>query len=175
MNYLTKKHIHIYIFYGSQTGYAESVAQELKKQIVRKVKPIHLDIDMLNNFFEYDIVNQPGDSFTIILLSTTGDGEFPDNAEQFFKRLRKQKPDLHTMEYCLLGFGDSNYNSFCHSSKVLLRMLKRLGATTFIDTQYNDDSTQSTEMIDAWMERVIEYLSNYKHTVWEWFIQSMAG
>ena len=174
MNYLTKKHIHIYIFYGSQTGYAESVAQELKKQIVRKVKPIQLDIDILNNFFDYDISNQPGDSFTIILLSTTGDGEFPDNAEQFFKRLRKQKPDLHTTQYCLLGFGDSNYNSFCHSSKVLSRMLKRLGATTFIDTKYNDDSINSTEMIDTWMERVIEYLSNYKHSVWDWFIHSMT-
>lgn len=39
-NFLTKKNISIFIFYGSQTGYAESVAKHLHKEIREKIKPI---------------------------------------------------------------------------------------------------------------------------------------
>ena len=77
MSYFTKKNISIYIFYGSQTDYAKSVAYELNKKIINKVRPMNINIDILNNFLNYKIHK---DDFTIILLSTTGDGEFPDNS-----------------------------------------------------------------------------------------------
>ena len=172
MDFLTKKFINVYIFFGSQTGFSESVAHELKKQIKQKVKPIHLKIDILNNLFEYDIEK---DDFTIILLSTTGDGEFPDNAYKIFKMLRKNKKELNNINYCLLGFGDSNYNSFCHSSKILDRLLKKKNATKFIETVFNDGSVSSNEVIDDWMEAVVLYLKNYKNTLFDWFIKSMTG
>ena len=102
MDYFTKKNIRIYIFFGSQTGYSKSVAYELNKKIINKVRPMNINIDILNNFFNYNINK---DDFTIILLSTTGDGEFPDNSNKIFKSLRKNKPRLDNINYCLLGFG----------------------------------------------------------------------
>ena len=173
MSYFTKKNISIYIFYGSQTDYAKSVVYELNKKIINKVRPMNINIDILNNFLNYKIHK---DDFTIILLSTTGDGEFPDNSNKIFKSLRKNKTlDLDNINYCLLGFGDSNYNSFCHSSKVLDRLLKKRKAIKFIETEFNDDSLNSNKTIDAWMEKVILYLQNYKSTLFNWFINSMTG
>ena len=172
MNYYTKKNISIYIFFGSQTGYSKSVAYELNKKIINRVRPMNINIDILNNFLNYNIKQ---DDFTIILLSTTGDGEFPDNSNKIFKSLRKNKTlDLDNINYCLLGFGDSNYNSFCHSSKVLDRLLKKRKAIKFIETEFNDDSLNSNKTIDAWMEKVVLYLQNYKNTLFDWFINSMT-
>ena len=172
MDYFTKKNISVYIFFGSQTGYSKSVAYELNKKIINRVRPMNINIDILNNFLNYNIKQ---DDFTIILLSTTGDGEFPDNSNKIFKSLRKNKTlDLDNINYCLLGFGDSNYNSFCHSSKVLDRLLKKRKAIKFIETEFNDDSLNSNKTIDAWMEKVVLYLQNYKNTLFDWFINSMT-
>lgn len=171
MNYFTKKNISIFIFYGSQTGYSKSVAFELKNIIIKKVRPISINIDILNNLLDYEISK---DDFTIILLSTTGDGEFPDNANTIFKILRKNKQDLDNINYCLLGFGDSNYNSFCHSSKVFDKLLKSKNAIKFLETEFNDDTINSTELIDNWLKKVVNYLKKYKNTLFEWFIQSMT-
>ena len=172
MNYYTKKNISVYIFFGSQTGYSKSVAYELNKKIINRVRPMNINIDILNNFLNYNIKQ---DDFTIILLSTTGDGEFPDNSIKIFKSMRKNKTlNLANINYCLFGFGDSNYNSFCHSSKVLDKLLKKKNAVKFIETEFNDDSLNSNNTIDNWMEKVVIYLQNYKNTLFDWFINSMT-
>ena len=92
-----------------------------------------------------------------------------------FKSLRKNKNCLDNINYCLLGFGDTNYNSFCHSSKILDRLLKRRNATKFIETQFNDESFNSNETINNWINEVVLYLKNYKNTLFDWFINSMSG
>tara|TARA_B110000977_G_scaffold136366_1_gene173275 strand:+ start:1270 stop:1419 length:150 start_codon:yes stop_codon:yes gene_type:complete len=48
MDYFTKKNISIYIFFGSQSGYSESVAYELNKKIINKVRPMNINIDILH-------------------------------------------------------------------------------------------------------------------------------
>jgi len=172
MNFINKKYFSIHIFFGSQTGYTESIALHLKEKIMKEVKPITIHIDILNHLLNYTISK---DDFTIFLLSTTGDGEFPENSETLYKILRKNKEiDLSHIHYCLLGLGDSNYNSFCHSSKILDRLLKRKNATKFLKTCFNDDCVQSNETIDKWMTNVITHLNDYKITLWKWFVQSMT-
>jgi methionine synthase reductase len=169
--FLSKKNITIYIFYGSETGYAESVAQYLHKEINKKVKPSTLEIDILNNLFTYDI---QAEDFVIILLSTTGDGEFPDNAMDIYKHLRKFKGTLENINYCLIGFGDSNYKSYCHSSKVLERRLKRFKSTQFMETIFNDDAIDGNDTINKWIKNIIDYLLQHKTSLISWFLQSIT-
>ena len=169
-NFLTKKNISIFIFYGSQTGYAESVAKHLHKEIGEKIKPIKNEIDVLNNFLSHKIHK---DDFVIILLSTTGDGDFPDNAEKLYKTIRRGKePRLDHINYALLGFGDSNYRSFCASSKVLDRRFMKLGATKFMDTVFNDEAIYNS--VDDWLENIVKFLREFKKSVVSWFIDSMT-
>lgn len=170
-SFLTKKNITIYIFYGSQTGYAESVAKNLHEQIKKIIKPITLEISPLNNLFTYNITKE---DFVIILLSTTGDGEFPDNAVNTYRYLRKYKGTLENISYTLLGFGDSNYKSFCHCLKVLERRLKRFKATQFMPTTFNDEATNGTDVIDKWIRDIMDYLKNHKVTLMSWFLKSIT-
>lgn len=163
MNFITNAYFSIHIFFGSQTGYTESIALCLKEKIRTQVKPTTLHMDVLNNFFKYTITK---DDFTIFLLSTTGDGEFPENSGKLYKILRKNKEiDLSNIHYCLFGLGDSNYNSFCHAAKILDRLLKRKKATSFLATCSNDDSIQSNETIDNWMINVITHLKEYQSSI----------
>jgi sulfite reductase alpha subunit-like flavoprotein len=170
-SFLTKKNITIYIFYGSQTGYAESVAKNLHEQIKTIIKPIFLEISPLNNLFTYNIQKE---DFVIILLSTTGDGEFPDNAINIYKYLRKFKGTIENISYTLFGFGDSNYRSYCHSSKILERRLKRFKATQFMPTTFNDEATNGTDVINKWIEDIINYFKNHKVTLMSWFLKSIT-
>ena len=43
-DFLTKKFFNIYIFYGSQNGYAKSVAEHLYTKIKNDIKPFKLKI-----------------------------------------------------------------------------------------------------------------------------------
>jgi len=170
--FLTKKFFSVYIFYGSQHGYAESVARHLYTQIKKDINPFVLKIAELNDILSYKIHK---DDFVIILLSTTGDGEFPDNSIKLYRFLRKHKDKMDNINYSLLGFGDSNYRSFCHSSKVLDRRLHRLGATKFKETVFNDDAINDSEIIDKWIDDMIVYLKNYKSSMIKWFVKSMSN
>mgnify|MGYP003389198461 FL=1 len=169
--FLSKKNITIYIFYGSETGYSESVANYLYKDINKQVKPLILEISILNKLFTFDIQVE---DFVIILLSTTGDGEFPDNAIDIYKYLRKFKGTLENINYCLIGFGDSNYKSYCHSSKVLERRFRRFKAKQFMKTVFNDDAIDGNDTIDKWIKNVIDYLLQHKTSLLSWFLQSMT-
>ena len=80
---------------------------------------------------------------------------------------------LENITYSLVGFGDSNYKSYCHSSKILERRLKRFKATRFMPTIFNDDAIDGTDTINKWIDDIIDYLKNHKVTLMSWFLKSI--
>ena len=95
-DFLKEKKITILIAYGSETGHSKSVAEVLFKKLDKFnifIKPLNnLDI---NDFTKYD--------YYVFLLSTTGDGDFPQNSEIFWKKFKKYK-ELISINYSLIGF-----------------------------------------------------------------------
>lgn len=167
--YNTKKNFTVNIFYGSQLGFVESVAKHFEKEIKKNTKIKDINIDILDNFFNYVI--QEGD-LTFIFISTTGDGEFPDNAKLFSKKIRKEK-NLN-LKYSLFAFGDSNYRSFCHSGKITERMLKNSGGEKFLGTEYFDNAVDDNVKIEEWFEKNIDYINKYQKTIFDWFIENIT-
>jgi sulfite reductase alpha subunit-like flavoprotein len=52
------------------------------------------------------------------MCSSTGDGEPPENARLFWKKLRTfEGPELKGMNYTVLGLGNTNYSQFCNMGK----------------------------------------------------------
>ncbi len=147
------KHIKVLVTYGSQTGNVEAVSKILFNKINLQFKEIKemnaiTDIKQLD---EYDYV--------FFLVSTTGDGEFPDNSYKFWKLIKKYREPVN-FNYALIGFGDSNYRSFCHTSKCLSRVLKKLQAEEIFPLTKIDDATDNCEKIDKWIEDICLLLSD---------------
>ena len=107
----------------------------------------------------------------IIVTSTTGDGEQPENVIKFWRKLRPKTlgPDhLSHVTYTLLGLGDTNYNQFCNAPKALHRRLSELGARTFYAPDWADDGTGLEIVVEPWLEglwpALAEIASNNKQS-----------
>ena len=95
----------------------------------------------------------PG-TVAVLIASTTGNGDAPDNAERFwrFVRKRSQPSDLFAgVRYCVLGLGDTNYDKFCHVGKVLDGRLKEVGAERFYEMGCADEAMGLEHFVDPWL------------------------
>ncbi len=168
-NFFNKnKHMRILIVYASQLGNTEVIANILYKKIKMLYKDIH-ELNFIENIKlleEYD--------YTIFLISTTGDGEFPDNGKKFWKILRKYRKDL-LIKYFLVGFGDSNYNSFCHSAKCLDRRLKLLKAKEVMPMVLIDDAVYDVDNTKKWINDVSKKLFILENTIQSGYAKRMSN
>ncbi|KKD09134.1 diflavin oxidoreductase [Streptomyces sp. WM6386] len=69
-------------------------------------------------------------SHVIVVTSTYGEGEMPDNAGLFWEALQSDtSPRLEGVRYSVLGLGDRGYDDFCQAAKLIDTRLEQLGAT----------------------------------------------
>lgn len=125
------------ILYGSQTG----TAQDLAEQIWRESKRFHF-AGMVMPMDKYDVRGLIDEKFVVFVCSTTGQGDEPDNMKTFWKfLLRKSLPpnSLNTLNFAVLGLGDSSYEKFNFVAKRLNKRLQQLGANTMQSIGLCDD------------------------------------
>ncbi|WPJ96517.1 flavodoxin domain-containing protein [Coraliomargarita algicola] len=112
------------ILFGSQTGTAETLTKKLAKQLkAANCEPKVFDMSEVS----------PDDLKTIqhllLITSTYGEGEPPDNAQSFHSALMSDHaPKLTGLNYSVFGLGDSSYADFCKCSKQFDARLEALGA-----------------------------------------------
>ncbi|MFB9190968.1 assimilatory sulfite reductase (NADPH) flavoprotein subunit [Vibrio ostreicida] len=117
------------IIFASQTGNAKGVAEALEQDA--KAQGIAVE---LFDASDYKGKNFAKESHVIIVASTNGEGEAPDNAIELHEFLQSKKaPKLPNLHYAVIGLGDSSYEFFCQTGKDFDTFLSRLGATPFID------------------------------------------
>jgi len=161
------KNFKILVTYGSATGNAENISKILLEKLHKRFYNIEIkELNDVTDFLTFDYI--------IIILSTTGDGEYPDNARLFCKKLRKCRENkLEGVKIAMLGLGSTDYNNFCHASKCLDRILRRFKVKYFIDVEYADDATGLHVIVDPWIDKVLDLLFNEYNTIRNWFIKSM--
>lgn len=117
------------IIYASQTGNAKGVAEALEQEA--KAQGIEA---ALFDASDYKGKNLAKETHVIIVASTNGEGEAPDNAIELHEFLQSKKaPKLPNLKYGVIGLGDSSYEFFCQTGKDFDAYLAKQGATAFID------------------------------------------
>ena len=136
------------ILYGSQTGNAKGVAE----QYHNKLKADGLSAKLLN-MADYKPKNIKNESHVVIVVSTHGEGDAPDDAVQLHEFLGgKKAPKLDGLKYTVLGLGDSSYEFFCQTAKDFDERLAKLGATALLPRVDCDVDFESD--VDVWSNQV---------------------
>ncbi len=136
------------ILFGSQTGTAESLAKRLAKESEQRgFQPVLLPLD------EYEKAGLPDAKKLIIVSSTWGDGDPPENAVKFWSWLNSNEaPRFPHLDFAVLGLGDRNYSDFCGASKKFDVRLEELGGHRIIPRAECDVDYESTA--NRWIENL---------------------
>jgi sulfite reductase (NADPH) flavoprotein alpha-component len=141
------------ILYGSQTGTAEQFAKKIANESAQH--GFAARVLEANAFASVDLKTEER---LLIVTSTWGEGDPPDNATQFWTYLNSSEaPDLKHLSFSVLALGDKNYSDFCGAGKKFDERLEKLGARRIhprIDCDLDYEATAK-----GWMTAVLPKLS----------------
>ncbi|AKP33678.1 FMN-binding protein MioC [Yersinia aleksiciae] len=138
---------------GSTLGSAEYVAEHLAEKLEEAgftTETLHgpeLDELTLNGMW-------------LIVTSTHGAGDLPDNLQPLLEKIEEQKPDLSQVRFGAVGLGSSEYDTFCGAvrqldQQLILRGAKRLGDILEIDVIQHEIPEDPAEV---WVKNWINLL-----------------
>jgi len=142
------------ILYASQTGNAKGVAGQLEKS----AKAAGITV-VLKNIADFKAKSLKNETHLLIVASTNGEGEPPDDAIEFHEfLLGKKAPKLPNLSYSVLALGDSSYEFFCKTGQDFDERLQALGAKQVAprvdcDVDYDSDS-------ESWTLSIVESLKD---------------
>jgi sulfite reductase (NADPH) flavoprotein alpha-component len=142
------------ILFGSQTGTAEGLARRLAAQASES--GFKTRVSEANGAAKLDWT---GEQRLLVITSTYGDGDMPDNAQGFWDWLQTDEASvLRSLEFGVLALGDSSYEHFCAAGKKIDERLEQLGARrihprTDCDTDYEATAKD-------WMQGVLSSLKS---------------
>eukprot|EP00963_Diacronema_lutheri_P007204 scaffold630_cov350-Pavlova_lutheri.AAC.15 len=141
------------ILYGSQTGNSAEIAKNIGAECTEKgVRNQVLEMQEAGNPTD---VWKPG-TFTLVVVSSTGDGDPPDNCATFYSRLRRRSnpPDmLRGIRFAVLGLGDQNYTDFMAVPRTFHRRMEELGGEAFLPRMEIDEVEGIEQQLEDWTER----------------------
>jgi sulfite reductase (NADPH) flavoprotein alpha-component len=132
----------IHILYGSQSGNAGNLARVIGDSLSADFETEVFDMGDIDPDEIHDIKT------LLIVTSTYGDGEAPDNASEWMSFVKfSEELDLSHLRYAVIGLGDSYYPHFCQAGKDFDEylskrgahaLLKRLDCDLYYEEQYAD-------------------------------------
>lgn len=152
----------IYILYGSQTGNAQDISEDIYTRLSKMgYECIHMSLNntLENNTFSFINTSETKTNI-IIVCSTTGNGDAPETANFFWRKIKnRNQPNnlLNGIEYSVLGLGDTNYDKFCNMGKNLDKRFHELGAKRFMELHCADEAVGMEESVNLFIEKVMEY------------------
>ena len=140
------------VLFGSQSGSAEGLAKKMAKEFARR--GFAPKVAALNDFESAGLATAQK---AVIITSTWGEGDPPDNAANFWSWLKADAaPQLGHLQFAVLGLGDRNYSDFCGAAKKFDTRLESLGAKRFVPCGECDVDYEAAAA--SWMDGLLKKL-----------------
>ncbi|OHC28748.1 MAG: reductase, partial [Pseudomonadales bacterium RIFCSPHIGHO2_02_FULL_60_43] len=139
------------LLWASQTGNAEALAERLAAHLSEAGVAVALSC-----MADYPTEQLTSAGSVLLLSSTFGDGDAPDNGQAFWNALQTSDLRLENLRYAVLALGDPNYEQFCQHGKNLDRRMAELGATPLRPCL--DCDSDFDEAAAAWLSELLPLL-----------------
>ena len=145
--------MNIYIISGSTLGGAEYVAEHLEEVL----KTQDFSTALFHGPELDDVIDE---NIWLIVTSTHGAGELPDNLKPLFEQIAASDKDFSSLRFAVVGLGNSDYDTFCHAVNKVETQLSEKRAVKIcdslkIDVLHVDDQEQFAE---DWLPQFINAL-----------------
>jgi sulfite reductase alpha subunit-like flavoprotein len=164
------------ILYGSATGNAEHIAKNLAADYEKLIQTkasffpsvICCEMDkwkkQCQHYWDQTPSSHSNKHGILIVTSTTGNGDAPENAGRFVRYLKRKStadsmPFQHTA-FAVLGLGDSNYDKFGETSRIVDKKLSELGGTRAKSLVVADEATGLEDVVEPWTLSVLDDITN---------------
>lgn len=111
------------VAYASQTGFAEQIANHTGATLRASGMPVQVTaLEAL------DTAQLTRARRALFVVSTAGEGDAPDSAALFIRKVMGDAPDLSGLRYGLMALGDSSYVNYCAFGRQVDAWLAERGA-----------------------------------------------
>jgi len=144
----------INILFGSQTGNAQNLARVISESLTHAgFESLVQDMGELEPESIHDM------DYIMLVTSTHGDGEPPDNASEWMSYLKfSEELDLSHLQFAVLGLGDSYYPHFCQCAKDFSEYLSKHGGHSMVARL--DCDLYYEEQYPEWLGSLIKVLKD---------------
>ena len=137
---------------ASQTGNARRLAEQLRDDLLAA----KLNVNLVNaGDYKFKQIGQ--EKLLVIVTSTQGEGEPPEEAVALHKfLLSKKAPKMDGAAFAVFGLGDTSYEFFSQAGKDFDSRLAELGAERLLDRV--DADVEYSELASAWRLQLTDLL-----------------
>ncbi|KAG2530958.1 hypothetical protein JM16_001427 [Phytophthora kernoviae] len=144
------------VLYGSETGTAQDVAEFMQQRAFNR-QLLDTQVSAMDDFPVAQLL--PQCSTVVFVVSTTGDGEAPENMRRSWRNLLRKTLEsewLAGVRIAVFGLGDSSYAKYNAVARRLQARLLQLGASELIDRGLGDDQHAYGYFgaLNPWLEKL---------------------
>ncbi|MBD8214837.1 NADPH-dependent assimilatory sulfite reductase flavoprotein subunit [Erwinia persicina] len=137
---------------ASQTGNARRLAEQLRDDLLGE----KLNVNLVNaGDYKFKQIGQ--EKLLVVVTSTQGEGEPPEEAVALHKFLMSKKaPKMDGCAFAVFGLGDTSYEFFSQASKDFDSKLAELGGERLLERV--DADVEYAAQAEAWRKQIVEVL-----------------
>ncbi len=148
------------IGFASQSGFAEQLAWRTAGQLQAAGLPVR--VQRLGDMTEQDLSESRN---ALFVVSTFGDGEAPDSARGFERKLLGRPLSLETLNYAVLALGDRQYPNFCGFAHHLHDWLAERGGSTLFAPVEVDSADPAA--LQQWQHHLGQLTGSTSAALWQ--------